>query len=284
MACLNPLKSHSVLGGKKNNFLRLVHPLASSSSSSSSNTREPRTPNILEPTPIDPTGVVTVKNVPLTCSSLSKVVDENFLDSLSDLLESRDSSFWSETPAHDPSPPAALALGLFDDDLEQSRGQKLVDISSNSARRDLAGGWSDDGIEELRKMNTVLSTHRYHHYEFNTTTSPIFMDCSTKGLPNSSSSRFMIHCFTQEPSNSTILTSQNNTTPPLTSAESSEKDEKRKNHHAARTFRMHQSHQWYKRYLDMVKFREKHGHCLVPLNWPANPSLAHWVSIKNVLS
>jgi hypothetical protein len=34
----------------------------------------------------------------------------------------------------------------------------------------------------------------------------------------------------------------------------------------------------------MVAFREKYGHCLVPLNWPANPSLAHWVSVNSMVS
>jgi len=35
--------------------------------------------------------------------------------------------------------------------------------------------------------------------------------------------------------------------------------------------------QWGKRYSELVEFHKQHGHCLVPLNWAPNPSLAHWV-------
>ena len=34
---------------------------------------------------------------------------------------------------------------------------------------------------------------------------------------------------------------------------------------------------WIQRYQEMVEFRDKYGHCLVPLNWPENQSLSHWV-------
>ena len=35
--------------------------------------------------------------------------------------------------------------------------------------------------------------------------------------------------------------------------------------------------QWHQRYLELVEFQQVNGHCLVPLNYQANPSLAHWV-------
>ncbi|CAJ1957977.1 unnamed protein product [Cylindrotheca closterium] len=37
------------------------------------------------------------------------------------------------------------------------------------------------------------------------------------------------------------------------------------------------SEKWHQRYQDLVQFRSKHGHCLVPLDWPENPALAHWI-------
>lgn len=35
--------------------------------------------------------------------------------------------------------------------------------------------------------------------------------------------------------------------------------------------------QWNQRCAELVEFRAEHGHCLVPLHWPRNSSLAHWV-------
>ena len=43
------------------------------------------------------------------------------------------------------------------------------------------------------------------------------------------------------------------------------------------SFRSSHMEQWNARYQDMVEFRQRHGHCLVPLNHAENPSLAHWV-------
>lgn len=37
------------------------------------------------------------------------------------------------------------------------------------------------------------------------------------------------------------------------------------------------SEKWNQRYQDLVQFRSKHGNCLVPLEFPENPALAHWV-------
>jgi hypothetical protein len=290
------LHSLKMGGRKRNTFLLLGHPLESSSSSSLSSSTSSLSsirelfPNVLlEPTPIDPTGMVIVRNIPLESSLLCKdVVDESFLALLSNLHEeSHDSSFWSETPVlitpQPPPPPPTLVLGPVDDDLEQSRGRKLVDISSTSAREDLAW-WSDDCIEELRKMNDVVSSNHSDNYESHATASNArsLMDCSNnKGLPRRSSSSqvMVIPCCSPEPSNDTVTSQKNRSSSPLTSVVvSTEKKETRKNHHSTRAFRMHQSNQWYKGYLDMVDFREKYGHCLVPLNWPPNPSLAHWVS------
>ena len=36
-------------------------------------------------------------------------------------------------------------------------------------------------------------------------------------------------------------------------------------------------HQWSQRYNELVKFRDEFHHCLVPLNWSRNKSLANWV-------
>ena len=42
-------------------------------------------------------------------------------------------------------------------------------------------------------------------------------------------------------------------------------------------FRASQMEQWGKRYKELIVFREEHGHCVVPLYYPANPTLSHWV-------
>ena len=42
-------------------------------------------------------------------------------------------------------------------------------------------------------------------------------------------------------------------------------------------FRPYQSGNWMKRYQELVDFKRKHGHCMVPNNFKANPSLAEWV-------
>ena len=42
-------------------------------------------------------------------------------------------------------------------------------------------------------------------------------------------------------------------------------------------FRGSHLEKWSQRYRELVKFRKEYGHCLVPLEWPKNPSLAHWV-------
>eukprot|EP00980_Cylindrotheca_fusiformis_P020583 scaffold7641_cov115-Cylindrotheca_fusiformis.AAC.29 len=34
---------------------------------------------------------------------------------------------------------------------------------------------------------------------------------------------------------------------------------------------------WKNKFRDLVQFRRKYGHCLVPLNWPQNPGLSHWI-------
>ena len=43
--------------------------------------------------------------------------------------------------------------------------------------------------------------------------------------------------------------------------------------------RFRESHleKWSQRFQDLVTFKEQHGHCLVPLEYAENPSLAHWV-------
>ncbi|KAL3941945.1 MAG: hypothetical protein SGBAC_003773 [Bacillariaceae sp.] len=37
------------------------------------------------------------------------------------------------------------------------------------------------------------------------------------------------------------------------------------------------SEKWNQRFQDISEFLSKHGHCLVPLDWPENPALAHWI-------
>ena len=36
------------------------------------------------------------------------------------------------------------------------------------------------------------------------------------------------------------------------------------------------SEKWIQKFQELVEFRQKFGHCLVPLEYPENPSLAHW--------
>eukprot|EP00980_Cylindrotheca_fusiformis_P025203 scaffold13271_cov110-Cylindrotheca_fusiformis.AAC.6 len=43
------------------------------------------------------------------------------------------------------------------------------------------------------------------------------------------------------------------------------------------SFRQSQVDLWNLRYTELVKFHRNHGHCLVPLRFPQNSSLSHWV-------
>ena len=45
----------------------------------------------------------------------------------------------------------------------------------------------------------------------------------------------------------------------------------------ATAFRSNQLEQWNQRYQELVVFKQEYGHCLVPLQYSPNPSLAHWV-------
>ena len=42
-------------------------------------------------------------------------------------------------------------------------------------------------------------------------------------------------------------------------------------------FRAYQAETWTERFEELLEFRSKLGHCLVPNNFPANPALAQWV-------
>ncbi|CAJ1932798.1 unnamed protein product [Cylindrotheca closterium] len=42
-------------------------------------------------------------------------------------------------------------------------------------------------------------------------------------------------------------------------------------------FRSSQLEQWNTRYQELIQFKEEYNHCSVPLHYPNNPSLAHWV-------
>jgi hypothetical protein len=46
---------------------------------------------------------------------------------------------------------------------------------------------------------------------------------------------------------------------------------------SANRFRHYQSDQWNDRFQDLVDFKKKTGHCLVPHNYPLNQQLAQWV-------
>jgi hypothetical protein len=42
-------------------------------------------------------------------------------------------------------------------------------------------------------------------------------------------------------------------------------------------FRAYQAENWTEKFEEMIEFRNQHGHCLVPNNFPDNPPLAQWV-------
>lgn len=42
-------------------------------------------------------------------------------------------------------------------------------------------------------------------------------------------------------------------------------------------FRNDHLEQWNQRFHELIQFRKDFNHCNVPLNWPRNPSLSHWV-------
>eukprot|EP00339_Tiarina_fusa_P002881 CAMPEP_0117031220 /NCGR_PEP_ID=MMETSP0472-20121206/22468_1 /TAXON_ID=693140 ORGANISM="Tiarina fusus, Strain LIS" /NCGR_SAMPLE_ID=MMETSP0472 /ASSEMBLY_ACC=CAM_ASM_000603 /LENGTH=285 /DNA_ID=CAMNT_0004739507 /DNA_START=99 /DNA_END=953 /DNA_ORIENTATION=+ len=52
---------------------------------------------------------------------------------------------------------------------------------------------------------------------------------------------------------------------------------------ASSSFRSSHVEQWNQRYRELQRFQKEHDHCLVPLNWPKNPSLAHWVKRQRYL-
>ena len=42
-------------------------------------------------------------------------------------------------------------------------------------------------------------------------------------------------------------------------------------------FRMSQAEQWGERFKELIQFKQENGHCVVPLCYPTNPTLSHWV-------
>jgi hypothetical protein len=238
--------------------------------------------HLLEPTPIDPTRIVAVPYFPFASSSLHKIADKSFLASLSNVFtrshsSTNSSSFWSATPVNGPSQQSTLSLGLVDDAIESTGYEHKADKISKSPQ--YLALWSKDGIEGHRKMNlaALLSPCDDYHASHCTTAPSLLGNGCLEGRQDTS--QFLVCCCSPEPSSSKKLPPPSqNSSAPIRSVVATENKEWNKNQQTARPFRMHQSHQWFMQYLEMVAFREKYGHCLVPLNWPANPSLAHWVS------
>lgn len=44
-----------------------------------------------------------------------------------------------------------------------------------------------------------------------------------------------------------------------------------------------QERRWKRRFAALVKYRRKHGHCLVSRSWPDNPGLAEWVGVQRAM-
>lgn len=233
--------------------------------------------SILEPTPIDPTRIVTVPKVPFASSPLGKIKDEKVLAALCDVLRSHEScrTVSSSTPIMFGLSPKMTSLlseveSLCNDTTEDD------DFSKN--HEEDIGVWIEEGIQQLRN-------------------SEISGDCTPNNAFSSSSAKCVIEvdpnrrnrspCCSPEPScdTTTVLPAQSKSS--STSSDTSRSEfpmigdttttSSTSPSSSTTTFRINQTEQWYQRYLEMVKFRETHGHCLVPLNWPNNPSLAHWV-------
>lgn len=62
-----------------------------------------------------------------------------------------------------------------------------------------------------------------------------------------------------------------------TSTRSRSSSDGRQESPAMSKFREQQSAQWDVRYRALRRYRKEYGHCLVPYNWPVDPSLAQWV-------
>ncbi len=210
----------------------------------------------LEPTPINPNGIVTVPKVTFTYDSPlgRNEEDQSFLASLRDLLKSQD-SFSSIRSMDTPGLPRKCSEVCSEIEAPRQWG----DASTFPYRSDDGVAWGEeenvklnlkhfvtDKDEEGEESNSGTSTYTRGR-SFSSIACCCSTSCITSSLPSKSSS-------------------------PTADASS-------KNHDARSiVFRSNQSVQWNKRYKEMITFHEKYGHCLVPLNWPTNPSLAHWVS------
>lgn len=233
-------------------------------------TTSPTPVSVLEPTPIDPTRIVTVPKVPFDSSPLGKIVDETVLAALCDVLTSHESSFRSSSST----PLTSLLL-----DVESRYYGEDVDVSKY--KPECLNSWSEDGIQMLRNVGRIMVD--FDHHEVASLSSVSGGDDLPKVHPTR---RNFSPCCSPEPYCKTIPVQDNNKSSmrsaTLTPSRRSESFHMERASDSGcsttTTFRINQTEQWYQRYLDLVKFRETYGHCLVPLHWPTNPSLAHWVS------
>lgn len=225
----------------------------------------------LEPTPIDPSRIVAVREVPFHSSPICHIWDKGFLAALCDTLKS-DESISSTMPRKINIRLSLSPTSMFVADEVESmmrKGRKERDDLSNSP--EALALWGRDGIRKLGNMETVVPDQNRE---------PTITSCFSLATLNSRKSRsneskpISSSCTSAESSCSTVTVQTGAIVDSLALLGEIQRGET-----AAMFRRMNQSQQWYQQYLEMVKFRETYGHCLVPLKWPANPSLAHWVSL-----
>ena len=221
--------------------------------------------SVLEPTPIDPTRIVTVPKVPFDSSPLlGKIVDETVLAALCDVLKSHESSFRA-SPMIGLSPKMTSLLL----EVESICNDKKVDDFCRNPEG--VSSWSEDGVQRLRNVEFFVNGDNEEDAS---------SSCAGGDLRKVKPTRRSFSpCCSSEPSCDTIPVQKNKSSmSSVTSSEFPSMKGESSTCTTTTTFRTNQTEQWYQRYLDLVKFRETYGHCLVPLNWPTNPSLAHWVS------
>lgn len=261
----------------------------------------------MEPTPIDPTRIITVPHVPLDCSRLGSIVNETDLADLCNAFKEppHDASLapfvTSEgTIAVSQGTVSSSSLLLFNLKSTYYNDAELVDDLSKNMEGIILSAWCDKGMEKKRDVKKdawliMMDCDSFDDDTSTSSTSPVAIS-----IPNDHhdqhhpASRRTIHDSSQLPGPSLCHTtsvkssfsSAMNIMIPSSKADGSSSMVVEENETGCTgvAFRVNQTKQWYQRYLDLVKFQETHGHCLVPLNQAGKkinlPSLAHWVSLK----
>lgn len=199
---------------------------------------------VLEPTPIAPQGVVPVQKVSFKTLFLND--DASFLQSLRMLLPSDTS-------------PKNIARKEFSYEGKMALLSPVNDSCTDTDDEGFAA--QPRRLDDLVFWNGPQDSHLPHCHQHSMVTDNDNDDDSQSSSSNKSWPAFPLP-------NAHYDLNENTSSDAGSSGEGN----------PSSIFRSNQREQWNQRFQEMVEFRQKFGHCLVPLNWPTNPSLAHWVS------